>query len=70
MLDMAVVVAICCPRRCRGCGSAGYGTQTPADCRTDARAMPAASNRADYSPGASPQQPAANCSLGRIIGIS
>jgi hypothetical protein len=31
--------------------------------------MPAAGNRANYSPGAGPQQPAADCSLGRVVGV-
>jgi len=70
MLDVAVMVAVCRPRRYRGCGSAGYGSQAPDDRGADACTMPAASNCADYNPSTSPQQSAANCSLGRIIGIS
>ena len=69
-MDVIVVAAVRVPRSRRCSRRTSYGIQAPADRCTDARAMPAASNRADYSASASPQQPAANCSLGRIIGIS
>ena len=68
-MDVIVVAAVRVPRSRRCSRRTSYGTQAPADRCTDARAMPAASNRADYSPGASPQQPATDCSLRRIIGI-
>ena len=53
MGDVTVVAVIWTWR----CGSgARYGAQTPADRRADAGTMPAARDRADYSPGAGAYQ--------------
>jgi hypothetical protein len=53
MDDVAVIAGVRARRRC--CGPC-HGAQTPSDRRTDPGTMPAAGNRADYSPSAGAQQ--------------
>ena len=48
-------------------GSAGYGAQASADRRTRAGTTPATGDRADYSPGAGPDQAAGNRAIGGIV---
>ena len=70
MLDVTVMVTVCRPwRRCRCSGGARHGAQASADRRTDAGAVPAAGNRADYSPGARPEQSARKGALTRIVRV-
>jgi len=66
MGDVTVVGAIWAWRCASG---ARYGAQAPADRRTDASTMPAARDRADYSPGAGADQTAAQRPIGGIVRV-
>jgi hypothetical protein len=66
MGDVTAVAVIWAWRRGSG---ARYGAHAPADRRTDASTMPAARDRADYSPGAGADQTAAQRSIRGIVRV-
>src|SRR5215470_8877396 len=70
MLGVTVMVMVCGPWwRCRCTGGARHSAQAPADRRADPGAVPTAGNRADYSPGARPEQSAGEGALTRIVRV-